>query len=121
MFSHSELIFRIEIKCAIFKRIIAKFGSHIFKAQTNIFRIFGRSCIICYHFFHFRWCLKTMTTLCHPLKFLPENLPCLQFASKPASVTRRFFFRGKRLMMSCVKTLIVQSNRYMFSYTAQLG
>ena len=103
MFSQCELTFRIEIKCAIFKRIIAKrlVVSHIFKAQTNIFRIFGRSC--------------------HPLKFLPENLPCLQFASKPGSVTSRFFFGRKRLMMSCVKTLIVQSNRYMFSYTAQLG
>ena len=108
MFSHSELIFRIEIKCAIFKHIIAKFGSHIFKAQTNIFRIFGRSCIICYHFFHFRWCLKTMTTLCHPLKFLPENLPCLQFASKPASVTRRFFFRGKSLQLISDKIQIIR-------------
>jgi hypothetical protein len=38
MFSQSELIFRIEIKCAIFKRIIAKrpFASHIFKTQTVI-------------------------------------------------------------------------------------
>ena len=72
MFSQSELIFRIEIKCAIFKRII-------------------------------------------------ENLPCLQFASKPASVTRRIFFRGKRLMMSCVKTLIIQSNRYMLVILYSLG
>ena len=47
MFSQSELIFRIEIKCAIFKRIIV-------------------------------------------------NLPCLQFASKPAGVTRRFFFSREK-------------------------
>ena len=91
MFSQSELIFRIEIKCAIFKRIIAKrpFVSHIFKAQTNIFRIFSQSR--------------------HPLKFLPENLPCLQFASKPASVTRRFFLAGKDWWCHVLKHLL--SNR----------
>ena len=111
MFSQSKLIFRIEIKCAIYKRIIAKrpFVPHIFKAQTNIFEIFGQSCIIFYHFFHFRWCLKTVTTLCHPLKFLPENLPCLQFASKPTSVTRRFFFAGKDWWCHVLKQLL--SNR----------
>ena len=77
MFSQSEFIFRIEIKYAIFKRIITKrpFVSHIFKTQTNVFRIFGRSC--------------------HPLKFLPENRPCLQFASKSASVTLMQLQGGK--------------------------
>ena len=91
MLSQSELIFRIEIKCAIFKRIIVKrpFASHIFKTQTNICRIFGRSY--------------------HHLKVRPENLPCLQFTSKPAIVTRRFYFAGKDWWCHVLKHLL--SNR----------
>ena len=91
MFSQSELIFRIEIKCAIFKRIIVKrpFASHIFKTQTNICRIFGRSY--------------------HHLKVLPENLPCFQFASKPTSVTRWFYFARKVWWWHVLKHLL--SNR----------
>jgi hypothetical protein len=67
---------RLDNTCKCFNTLPkGPFVSHIFKAQTNIFRIFGRSCIIFYHFFFTLICLvkSEWFFMCEVLHFVKNS------------------------------------------------